>query len=484
MTPRRDRPREQRAVEIGVVGEVGVRRFRRSLTIGRSPKNDLVIDDRYVSGCHAEIRRAPDGWELRDAGSTNGTFVDGERVDRVRLEGITHVHLGHPTGPEVVLRVPREREAARDAESGGAAGMLDRYLGDEEPADMSARTRALRLALSERREHERHRFRRHTLWLRAAVAVLLLVAVSATGLAVLANRRSNAQRMAAAEVFHTIKALELDLRRLQETAGADPAVLARHEELQRRYDRLLETLGIYGEGTDERVKLVYRVVHKFGESEVNVPREFVQEVLDYVDRWKGSDLAAIVRRAARNDYGRRITQTLSDHYLPPEFFYLALQESGFDTDAVGPETRFGFAKGMWQFIPQTAERYGLQPGPLLGEPRPDPLDERHDFEKATTAAARYLYDIYTTDAQASGLLVMASYNWGEQNLIPLIRSLPADPSARNYWNLLEHHRDRIPDETYDYVLRIVSAAVIGENPRLFGFDFDPPLEADVGLARS
>jgi len=33
----------------------------------------------------------------------------------------------------------------------------------------------------------------------------------------------------------------------------------------------------------------------------------------------------------------------------------------------------------------------------------------------------------------------------------------------------------VPKETYDYVLYIVSAAVIGENPRLFGFPFDNPL---------
>lgn len=469
---------------MGVIGVEGVRHFDRPLTIGRSPKNDVVVDDRHVSGCHAEVRRTRDGWELRDAGSTNGTFIDGERIDHAPLDGITHVRLGHPTGPEVVLRVPRGLEPGGSTDSTKTAGILERYLGDEEPVDMSARTRALRVALSERGQQERQRFRRHTLWLRAAVVVLLLVAVSATGFAVLANRRATAQRMAAADVFHTIKSLELDLRRLQETIGNDESVLARHEELQRRYDRLLVTLGIYGEDTAEEVKLVYRVVHRFGESEVNVPEEFVREVLNYVDRWRRSDLAAIVERATRNDYGRRITETLSDHYLPREFFYLALQESGFDTDAVGPATRFGFAKGMWQFIPQTAERYGLEPGPLSGEPRPDPLDERHDFEKATSAAARYLYDIYTTDAQASGLLVMASYNWGEQNVIPLIRSLPADPSERNYWNLLEHHRERIPAETYDYVLRIVSAAVIGENPRLFGFDFDPPLRRDADLARS
>jgi len=71
---------------------------------------------------------------------------------------------------------------------------------------------------------------------------------------------------------------------------------------------------------------------------------------------------------------------------------------------------------------------------------------------------------------------MACYNWSEDQVLPLIRSMPPNPRQRNFWQLLARDRDRIPRETYDYVFYIVSAAVIGENPRLFGFDFDNPLE--------
>src|SRR5271165_7185024 len=52
---------------------------------------------------------------------------------------------------------------------------------------------------------------------------------------------------------------------------------------------------------------------------------------------------------------------------------------------------------------------------------------------------------------------------------------PVNPRERNFWQLLSKHRDKIPKETYDYVFYIVSAAVIGENPRLYGFNFDNPL---------
>jgi soluble lytic murein transglycosylase-like protein len=151
---------------------------------------------------------------------------------------------------------------------------------------------------------------------------------------------------------------------------------------------------------------------------------------------------------------------------------LALQESGFDSKAVGPKTRMGYAKGIWQFIPSTAQEYGLKTGPRKDSPEFDPEDERFNFVKATDAAARYIKRIYTTDAQASGLLVIASYNWGEGNVVKMIKQLPQNPQERNFWKLL--NRFKIPQETYDYVFLIIAAAVIGENPEMFGFDFGNP----------
>ncbi len=102
-------------------------------------------------------------------------------------------------------------------------------------------------------------------------------------------------------------------------------------------------------------------------------------------------------------------------------------------------------------------------------------DERFDFDKATDAASRYLRDIYETEAQASGLLVVASYNWGHNRVRKLVSQLPKNPRERNFWQLLKRYR--VPEETYNYVFSIFSAAVIGEDPGLFGFSFENPLEA-------
>ena len=48
--------------------------------IGRWPDNDIVIDDRWVSRHHAEIRREGLAYTVQDLGSKNGTFVNGHRL--------------------------------------------------------------------------------------------------------------------------------------------------------------------------------------------------------------------------------------------------------------------------------------------------------------------------------------------------------------------------------------------------------------------
>jgi FHA domain/Cysteine-rich secretory protein family len=54
-----------------------------TIAIGSHPSNDVVLDDTTVSRRHATITRTPTGFELTDLGSTNGTFVNGRRVQKL-----------------------------------------------------------------------------------------------------------------------------------------------------------------------------------------------------------------------------------------------------------------------------------------------------------------------------------------------------------------------------------------------------------------
>jgi FHA domain/DUF1707 SHOCT-like domain len=64
------------------------------LSIGRADYCDLILDEATVSRQHAMLRRTPEGWELRDLGSTNGTRVNGWRIERAPLRAGDELMLG------------------------------------------------------------------------------------------------------------------------------------------------------------------------------------------------------------------------------------------------------------------------------------------------------------------------------------------------------------------------------------------------------
>jgi len=97
--------------------------------IGRDPKGDIPITDDRVSWRHAELRVEGSRWVLVDVGSTNGTYVADQRMDRVEIIGIFLARLGDPsdgtlltcivTGPEPGA-APGGRAATQVADLGGA----------------------------------------------------------------------------------------------------------------------------------------------------------------------------------------------------------------------------------------------------------------------------------------------------------------------------------------------------------------------------
>ncbi|WP_193597460.1 FHA domain-containing protein [Microbacterium sp. YJN-G] len=63
-----------------------------SMTIGRSSESGLVIRDDYTSSHHARLSKRGDIWTLQDLGSTNGTFLNGQRLGDKSVQ----VPLGTP----------------------------------------------------------------------------------------------------------------------------------------------------------------------------------------------------------------------------------------------------------------------------------------------------------------------------------------------------------------------------------------------------
>lgn len=530
--------------------------FDRPFTVGRDEGCDVVLDSARASRRHLQI--APEGghWWMQDLGSSNGTFVDGERVERVAISEDTTVQVGQggvflrlrveapvvvadpvasPTPeadfdpfrplqppPDASPSPPSTDEAsplpppppprAGESESPPSGdelsydSVMERYFGeggDEE--QMGERTRFIRQAYDDlKKAQEEVTEKQHSRY-RGLIVAALLVSVIALGYAGYQEYRVRKLRADAIEIYYELRSFDVALAQqtiaVEEEIAANPdqadsltidlqQARAARERTAARYDRFVRGLGVY-DGLSNEEELIYRTARAFGESELTIPPEFVDEVKVQIRYWRnGTRWREGVRRAQVEGHDVDAVRALQRHGMPLEFFYLALQESDYKTRAVGPWTRYGHAKGAWQFIPETGQRYGLEPGPLVDTNQYDPLDERHDFPQAADAAARYMRDIYVHLAQASGLLVCASYNWGEGRVRKNMNQIQRDlsgidniPEHRTYWKFLTTYRNRMPNETKDYVMKIFAAAVIGQNPRAFGIDMDPPVQVALAGGR-
>ena len=389
-----------------------------------------------------------------------------------------------------------------------AANLKDRLLAGDDTEDMGDRTLFLRKIIREDRQSRSKNYKK-------LISVLSVLILGISGFLIHQYLALQDAKQLAINMFYDIKAIEVNMsqaelrlddgvkamdlalqsikgeqmklaqdrlkleiqnqaeekQRLQEEREKLKQMKAKYQE----YLKTIVTLKINFPTNAEYEKgLMIKVASGFGESELELPDDFTNEVQKYIKLWQSSGrLANALKRMEDNHYDKVVFEALNKQDLPIYLFYLPLQESNFDPLAIGPETRFGFAKGAWQLLSSTASEFGLTIGPLAASKEYDFQDARFDFFQATQAGTRFLKHIYSKQAQASGLLVVASYNYGHNKVTELIAGMPNNPRDRNFWKFIKQYE--IPKETYDYVLYIFSAAVIGEDPKHFGFDFNPPV---------
>ena len=70
--------------------------FAEKITIGRDPMSDIIFKDPEVSRRHVQFTRDGSGYLIEDLGSTNGTFINGERLagQQIRLKAGQEIALG------------------------------------------------------------------------------------------------------------------------------------------------------------------------------------------------------------------------------------------------------------------------------------------------------------------------------------------------------------------------------------------------------
>lgn len=188
---------------------------------------------------------------------------------------------------------------------------------------------------------------------------------------------------------------------------------------------------------DEKGK--YKPVPLAGTSYYGEMNDFVT---DFVRKYFSSHNRTLnVVQGKGNTLFSLIDNVLDQHGIPKELKYLAVIESALNNNAV---SRVG-AVGPWQFMASTARLMGLK---VSGK-----KDERRDYYKSTTAAAKYLTYLY--DQLNDWLLVVAAYNSGPT---PVQRAMKRTGS-NNFWDIKPY----LPRETQGHVMAFIATATIFEN---------------------
>lgn len=157
-------------------------------------------------------------------------------------------------------------------------------------------------------------------------------------------------------------------------------------------------------------------------------------ILRYV-KHSPRQLAALQRKAEY--YFPIFEDILAKHDLPYELCYMPVIES-----ALNPQARSHMgATGLWQFMPTTGKKYGLEINSLV--------DERMDPIRSTEAACLFLKNLYTIFQDWN--LVIAAYNCGPGNVNKAIHRAGG---KRDFWSIYPY----LPSETRGYLPIFIAAS--------------------------
>jgi soluble lytic murein transglycosylase-like protein len=207
--------------------------------------------------------------------------------------------------------------------------------------------------------------------------------------------------------------------------------------------------------------------------DIRVP--ITRRTLRYVRFFTGTDggRSAFLQRYRRAGlYREAVAYALREAGLPEDLMWVAAIESGFDPRAVSQAG----AAGLWQFMPDTAQLYGLDQSVWV--------DERRNIVRSTRAAVTHLRDLHERFGRWD--LALAAYNAGYDRVSAAIEKVAA---ARGPARLDDKPIDfadlagarALPEETINYVPQILAFALVAANRSRFGLDM-PELTAplDVG----
>ncbi|HWA14788.1 MAG TPA: transglycosylase SLT domain-containing protein [Gemmatimonadales bacterium] len=477
---------------------------KRSLRVGTSADCDIRYDldkDAEVGRYHAAIVLKENAYHVLDLGQAGGVWVNGEQVTSQALRSGDRIRFGGEGGPEAEVGIVFDPnyDAAKDA-----ARMVETFKGKTRETKAIQIVRAAAERVAEARARAGGTKSRHTMefmattihevgdlmrsqtrkrWVKIVglVAAIAAVVIGIQGLIIDRQQRQIATLLDAKGRFDAqIKqiqdemAQERDSLKLVALEHQLQATTARAEQtladLARRDKAKAEAAVESGDELDREIRAILR---QFEAGTYAVPPIFKERVAYHLEQLRraGPTARLIYRRKVR--YWPQISAEFTALELPEVMAYVAWTESQFDPMA---KSSAG-ARGMWQMTRTTAQGLGLRVDGTV--------DERTDVSLQTRAAVRYLAGLMAEFGEESFMLAMASYNKGENGVRRVLRKVAMTPGGykrakRDFWHL--YRLKLLPEETREYVPKILAAAIACSNPEKYGLVLGVPPRDSLAIA--
>lgn len=466
------------------------------ISFGRGGEVDKQINDDGLSRLHAVIYREEDEFWIVDENSTNGSFVNGERVgqhgtalfdgDVIKIGNYTSItiHIGEAS--------PEKEEETEEETVNVPAVSTNESVNTEVKSDAAKSSFGMIPLLI------------------TGLAVLVIAASAIfIGVNVLGENEKIDTSHISNEDFDDIEIVQTDdggnkskTSKTQTTSttdgdnGTSTQINQTSTPLPKLPDNpnaekvLVTETKKYQQLSEEEKKQYIsvkaeRIAQIIGNQKSEpIPPSAINTIKKYVDGYTGrlnkakvddcsqggwlrSDFRSVLERATQTS--PFIVHNFEKENLAPQIgIYVAMIES----EHCSCLTSNTGAVGMFQFLPRSAPDYGL------------PTDQRCDRELSAKAAANYLKSLigFSGSGPESVPLAIASFNSGQGALRINLNEVLSEKGSQNrsFWTMVENqelmqskYSGQFERENAHYVPKFFATAIIGENPQDFGVNQKP-----------
>lgn len=455
-----------------------------AITIGRSDDNLIILNENelLVSNHHAILYLYPNNFYIQDINSRNGTYLNGERVSlnevalndeigfgekgpRLKLlcttNNIAIRDSDRPThcNPKVEISIPKN-ELSMESVSAYTTEIEHKILNNSINADelsklmhQSARLEKIlqkgnlsetqsNLLFSAYGAHQKNRYR-------IIILTCSIILFSLFSIVYLTIRffqiKPKPNSGLTSEMPENKKAIDSLIFGFNQPSQID---LLRSLFNKSEYQPIIkDTIDFF----------LYEILYSFGHTDYQIPPQMSTTIKHHLETYSQAQKSMTSRLLKKKElYFPMIQKIFAEKNIPSQLAYISMLESGFNPKALS----HAGARGLWQFMPHTARKYGLKVDTFS--------DERIEPQKATYAAAEYLRDLIGIfGAKSSIMLVMAAYNAGEKRIMDALRKIEDPIRDRDFWHI--YRMGYLAEETNEYIPRILALMIIDNNREYFGF---------------